>query len=136
MNNPIITFMGAVHPNQCDAMMHMNTRYYAAMFDDASFQFLGRVSGDAVSRNVGWADVFAETTYLKEVKAGALITISTRLTKIGSKSISYRHSMYTSNSDILHSTSDITVARFDIIARKACQIEGAILERAKTLLEQ
>ena len=42
MADGIETWRGMAHPWNCDTMGHMNTRFYAAIYDDASFHFLMR----------------------------------------------------------------------------------------------
>ncbi len=48
------------HPWLCDAMGHLNTRHYFAMFDDAPMVLLAQIAGpaeQAFAAERGWADV-------------------------------------------------------------------------------
>ena len=81
----VVTFLGVVHPWMCDQMGHLNVRHYAAMFDDASFQFLGRICPSEVNREagLGWADVRCEIDYKHETPVGTLLTITSEVVRVG-----------------------------------------------------
>ena len=40
MDEGIETWRGMAHPWNCDTMGHMNTRFYAAIYDDAHQRYL------------------------------------------------------------------------------------------------
>ena len=88
----LVTYVGVAHPWMCDIMGHMNVRHYAAMFDDASFQLLGHIAGadSLADTSLGWADVRSEVEYKHETKAGALLTICSRVIKTGRSSVTFR----------------------------------------------
>ncbi|WP_245493128.1 MULTISPECIES: acyl-CoA thioesterase [unclassified Mesorhizobium] len=89
----IETYVGVVHPWMCDAMGHLNVRHYVAMFDDASFQLLGRIADPRLTPSLGWADVRMEIDYTHETAAGTLITVRTVVEKVGRSSLTYLHEM-------------------------------------------
>jgi acyl-CoA thioester hydrolase len=49
-------YRGVAYPWHCDSMGHMNTQFYAAMYDSATFHFLSRLSPytDLEKRQFGW----------------------------------------------------------------------------------
>ncbi len=55
MDGGLVTFVGVTHPWMCDAMGHMNMRFYAAMIDDAGFQLLGHLAGTEAEGEPGLA---------------------------------------------------------------------------------
>lgn len=132
-----ITFRGMAHPWLCDVNSHLNTRHYAAMFDDASFTFLFDAGGDVAAvegARLGWADVKQDIEFLDEVPMGALVTIRTRLLRLGGKSMTYTHSMRDLAKGKLRATMQVTTVLFDLDARKAVAIEGDIRARIESLL--
>jgi len=131
----IITYAGIVHPWMCDSMGHLNVRHYVAMFDDASFQILGRVAGkeDAGSR-LGWADVRMEIDYKHETSAGTLITVYSRIERIGASSLTYMHEMYGTLDDVLHAQMRSITVRFDLRRRSKIELDPAARQRAMELL--
>jgi len=130
---PMSTFIGIAHPWMCDVMGHVNVRHYAAMFDDAGFHFLGELARDE-PEGTGWADVRVETEFLREISPGTLITIRSQMVRIGRSSITYRHEMKGTLDDIARATALVTTVRFDLAARRAAPLSGAILTRAAALI--
>ena len=124
----IKTYFGVAHPWLCDVMGHMNTRYYAAMFDDASAQYLGAIgwsSNDAVERGIGWAHVHGEIQYKQEVLAGAHVAIESGTVSIGTKSLTMYSEMRDVKTGALHGTIRSVMAHFDLKARQAIKIPEA-----------
>ena len=128
-------YRGVAHPWQCDTMGHMNTRFYSAIYDDASFQFLGRLapSGPLREAGLGWADVRQLIEYKHEVAAGALLLVRTLLQRLGRTSVAYRHELRDAETDRLHSTSEQVTVLFDLAARAAAPLDEAIHRRAEAL---
>ncbi|WP_136617388.1 MULTISPECIES: acyl-CoA thioesterase [Mesorhizobium] len=136
MSKSLVTFVGVAHPWMCDVMGHVNVRHYAAMFDDASFQLLGRIAGqdDNQASQIGWADVRTEIDYRHETKAGALITIRSHVAKIGRTSITLEQVMSGSLDGIVRASSRTTSVRFDLAARASVALDEAMRNRAAALL--
>ena len=129
----IVTFAGIAHPWMCDAMGHLNARHYAAMFDDASFQLLGRVAGPQ-DNPMGWADVRIETDFLHETAAGTLLTVRSHVARIGRSSLTYVHLMSGSLDDIARAQATVTTVRLDLAARKSTMLDDGARQRAEALL--
>lgn len=133
---PLTTYVGVAHPWMCDTMGHMNVRHYAAMFDDASFQLLGHIAGIEAGSDPdrGWADVRAEVEYKHETKAGTLLTIRSRVIKLGRSSVTFEQVMSGSLDGVVHAVNRTTTVRFDLQARAAIALEPDARTRAETLL--
>ncbi len=130
----MVTFIGVAHPWMCDVMGHVNVRHYAAMFDDASFHLLGRVAGEDESNGkLGWADVRYEIDYKQEIPPGALLTIRSHVEKVGTSSLSYRHVLSGSLTDVVHAQARIVTVRFDLVARRKTVIDVALRKAAEAL---
>lgn len=131
----IVTYAGVIHPWMCDAMGHLNVRHYVAMFDDASFQLLGRIAGQGDADNgLGWADVRMEIDYKHETSAGTLITVYSHVEKVGVSSLTYLHEMYGTLDGILHAQMRTVTVRFDLRQRSKIELDPAIKRRAIDLL--
>ena len=125
-----ITYRGVVYPSLCDANGHMATRCYAAMFDDAGhhafLQAETRASAKADPK-LGWADVRQEIDYTREVRAGALVLISSRPVSLGAKSVRFLHRLHDARElAIVYATLSSVTVRFDLGARCAVAIDGAL----------
>ncbi|SDA75243.1 acyl-CoA thioesterase [Mesorhizobium qingshengii] len=136
MSKSLVTFVGVAHPWMCDVMGHMNVRYYAAMFDDASFQLLGHIAGQDGNQpsQTGWADVRTEIDYRHETKAGSLITIRSHVVKIGRTSVTFEQVMTGSLDGIVHASSRTTCVRFDLTARASVALDEPMRKRAAAFL--
>lgn len=136
MTLPLTTFVGLAHPWMCDTMGHMNVRYYAGMFDDASFQLLGHIAGlegpDEAGK--GWADVRSEIDYKHETKAGTLLTIRSHVIKLGRTSITFDQVMSGSLDNVVHAVNRTVSVRFDLVSRVAIEFDAAMRGRAEALL--
>jgi acyl-CoA thioester hydrolase len=130
------TYRGVAYPWLCDSMGHMNTQFYAMLFDGAGFHFLAMIApySELAPRRLGWADVRQTTEYKHEVRGGSLLVITTRLLKVGTSSVTYLHEMRNAESGVLHSTSELVTVLFDLDARKAAPLDAAARARASTLL--
>ena len=135
MADGIETWRGVAHPWNCDTMGHMNTRFYAAIYDDASFQFLGRLAPSAALKQsgLGWADVRQLIEYKHEVASGALLLVRTALKRLGRTSVEYRHELRDAETDRLHSSSDQVTVLFDLAARAAAPLDEAMRQRGAAL---
>jgi len=91
MTTPIETYRATVFPWHCDQFGHMNARWYAAHFDEASFHLYQRAGlSYAHMRKVGSIiSVVAEVriAYRHEMVAGDLLVIAGGFTKLGNKSL-------------------------------------------------
>jgi acyl-CoA thioester hydrolase len=132
----IETYLGIAHPWMCDAMGHLNVRHYVAMFDDASFQLLGRIAGAGAPPTLGWADVRMEIDYTHETAAGTLLTISSVVEKIGKSSLTYAHEMRGTLDGVLHARMRTVTVRFALDARAKVELEPAARQAATALLRE
>ena len=123
-------FRGVVHPWHHDHFGHMNVRHYAPFFDDASYH-LWTVMGLPYSRMIaehGVHTVAAEvrTRFLRELKAGDLITIDGAATRLGTKSAAFQLRMHHADTGVLHATYDIVEVFFDPATRRSAPMPEAV----------
>jgi acyl-CoA thioester hydrolase len=130
----VTSYLGVAHPWFCDAMGHMNTRYYMAMFDDATFHVLGLIGGTHMQRSSdnGWADVRIELDLAGETLAGDLLTIRSWVSKIGRSSITTQHEMIGTLDQRKRARATVTTVHFNLATRKAAAVPDNIRSRAQT----
>ena len=118
------------HPWFCDVLGHMTTRFYLAMFDDASYHYFYELFGwcGAQDNNgeFGWADVRHVIEYRAEVSAGDLLEIRAALQKIGGKSLTIGYEMINLRNGEIAGTLEVVCALFDLKTRKAVSIPDAL----------
>jgi acyl-CoA thioester hydrolase len=135
MSEPVETYRSVAYPWNCDSMGHMNTQFYAALYDGASFHFLSLLapSGDLKKSGLGWADVRQLIEYKHEITAGGLLVVRTALKRLGNKSVEYRHELRNAETDHLYSTSEQVTVLFDLNKRAAIPLDETIRRRAAAL---
>jgi acyl-CoA thioester hydrolase len=132
----IETYRGVAYPWLCDSMGHVNVQFYGTLYDGAGWHFLSMMGpfAELSPQGMGWADVRQLIEYRREVRAGTLLVIRTRLLRVGTRSVEYRHAMHDAERGTLHSTNDVVTVLFDLGARRAAPLTDAIRERCARLL--
>ena len=135
MAQPVETYRGVAYPWNCDSMGHMNTQFYAALYDGASFHFLSMLApySELKKSGLGWADVRQLIEYKHEVSSGSLLVVRTTLKRLGNKSVEYLHELRNAETDVLHSTSEQVTVLFDLNKRAAAPLNEAIRQRGAAL---
>jgi acyl-CoA thioester hydrolase len=135
MTAAVETYRGVAYPWNCDSMGHMNTQFYAALYDGASFHFLSMLApyAELQKSGLGWADVRQMIEYKHEVRSGSLLIVRSTLKRLGNKSVEYLHELRNVETDELHSTSEQVTVLFDLNKRAAAPLDDTIRRRGKTL---
>ena len=90
------TYRGTVYPWQCDHVGHMNIMWYVGKFDEANwnlFARLGLTPSYLRESGRGMAAVQQTITYKRELLAGDIVEVRSRLLEIRDKSIRFLHEM-------------------------------------------
>lgn len=129
-------YRGVVHPWLCDAMGHMTTRHYVAMFDDASYHLLAAIGfrAEHLDRGVGFADVRMTLDYRAELRAGALVLVRGAVTRLGDRSMTARYRMEALPEAWLAAEMEAVTAQFDLRARRAIPLLPEIRAGAEALM--
>lgn len=121
---------GVVHPWHHDHFGHMNVRHYAPFFDDAAYHIWTRL-GLPFSRmieehGVHCVTASATTTFIKELTAGDLIVVDGAVTRIGTKSATFRLRMHHADTGTLHAMYDMVEVVFDPKTRTSARMPDAV----------
>ena len=124
---------GVVHPWHHDQFGHMNVRWYAHFFDDATFH-LYAMAGMSLqtlqeAHGVHTVSASATTSFIKELKAGDLVAIEGGISRIGGKSVTLTMRMRHADTGELHATYDLVEVFFEPEARKSTAIPPAVREQ-------
>lgn len=116
----------------------MTTRFYVAMFDDASYHFLHQLFGWTGASNetgeLGWVDVRHTINYQDEVKAGDLLDVRAKLSRVGGKSMTISYEMINLGSGKVAATLEGVVVLFDLEKRRAVTIPDDLRKTAQQQL--
>jgi acyl-CoA thioester hydrolase len=126
-----------IHPWNCDAMGHLNTRFYVGIFDDANYAVLSKLAADARESQdtLGWADVRNEVDFLAEMKAGSVVDVFVAIRRIGTKSLTLVGEMRKGDCDPPVARMVAVIARFDLSERRAVPLSAPIATAAHEWLE-
>jgi acyl-CoA thioester hydrolase len=114
----------------------MNIVAYGAKFDEANWVFfceMGLTPSYLRGERFGMAAVQQNVTYSRELFAGDVIEITSRLVEIGDKRLTMRHEMRNIETGDLAALCEITAIHLDKRAHKACEFPPAVRQGAQTL---
>ena len=116
------TYRGTVYPWQCDHVGHMNIMWYVGKFDEANWVFfceIGLTPSYLRSPHHGMAGVQQNISYKRELFAGDIVEVKSRLLEIRDKSIRFLHEMRNAETGEISATCEITAVHLDRQAHKS-----------------
>jgi acyl-CoA thioester hydrolase len=137
MLEPAVTYRGTIYPWHCDHMGHMNVMWYVGKFDEATWQFfstLGLPPSRLAREGTGMAAVEQQIEYKRELRAGDLISVRSRVLEVKEKSIRFAHDMTNDENGELAARTVIVGVYFDTSVRKARALPSDISERAGLMI--
>src|ERR1700754_3985555 len=92
-----LTYRGVVYPWQCDHNGHMNVMWYVSKFDEANWSLIARVGllkpSYAREQGRGFVALEQNIAYKREVHAGELLEVRSRLVEVREKVVRFTHEM-------------------------------------------
>jgi acyl-CoA thioester hydrolase len=134
---PLLTYRGAVYPQECDHMGHMNVAFYVAKFDAATWQLfaaLGMTRERFEKDKSGMAGLEQHIEYKRELRAGDVVTVTTEVVGVRDKVILFRHEMKNDVTGELAASMLVVAAHLDTVARKARPFPDDVRSRALALI--
>ena len=133
------TYRGTVYPWQCDHVGHMNIMWYVGKFDEANWNLFARLGPDADlfarSPAAAWPPCSRPSAYKRELLAGDIVEVRSRLLEIRDKSIRFLHEMRNAETGEIAATCEIVGVHMDRQARKSAPFAHAIRNVAEKHLE-
>jgi len=123
------TYRGTVYPWQCDHVGHMNIMWYVGKFDEANwnmFARLGLTPSYLRQSGRGMAGVQQNITYKRELFAGDIVEVTSRLLELREKSIRFLHEMRNAETGEIAATCELTAVHLDRQAHKSVPFEDAV----------
>jgi len=131
-----VTYKGAVYPWHCDYVGHMNIMWYVGKFDEANwnrFARLGMTPAYLREQGRGMAAVQQTIAYKRELLAGDIVEVTSRVLEIRERSMRFAHDMWNAATSELAASCEITGVHMDLRARKAVSFPDEV--RAAALAE-
>jgi acyl-CoA thioester hydrolase len=135
----IVTYRGMVYPSQCDHMGHMNVMWYVGKFDEATWHLMAAIGitpGYIRETNNGMAGVQQNITYKRELYAGDLIEIRSRLVSIAERKVVFVHEMRNVERDEICATCELTAVHISRQTRRAVPFPTEVRRRAEALINR
>ncbi len=134
-----VTYRGAVYPWHCDHVGHMNVMWYTGKFDEATwniFSMLGITPKFLRDNERGVAAVEQKTKYLRELHAGDIVTVRTRILQLEGKKIHFVHEMFNGETGEQAATTELTGLYLDTQIRKSCPFPEEILANGRKMIAE
>ena len=134
MADALITYRGTVYPWHCDHVGHMNVMWYVGKFDEATWQLFNAVGlTPAYFREArrGMAAVDQHVSYLRELHAGDVVTVRSRILELREKSIVFEHEMLNDGTAELAARTRLKGVHLDAHLRKSCAFPEEIASNAR-----
>lgn len=137
-----ITHRGTAYPWHCDHVGHVNVMHYAARFDEATWNLFAQIgltpSYFRASRR-GMAEVDQHIEYRRELLAGDVITIRSRVLEIHARKIRFRHELRAvdggGSSGPVSAVCTLLGVHVDTAARQACPFPADVIARAGSRIQ-
>ena len=116
----------------------MNIMWYVGKFDEANwnlFARLGLTPSYLRESGRGMAAVQQNISYKRELLAGDIVEVTSRLLEIGEKSIRFLHEMRNAETGEIAATCEFTGVHLDRKARKSAPFAPEIRDTAMTHLD-
>jgi acyl-CoA thioester hydrolase len=136
-DHSLLTYRGATYPWQCDHMGHMNITFYVQKFDEANwnlFAAIGITPSYVREGRFGMAGVQQNISYKRELLAGDVIEIRSRVLEVRDRIVRFVHEMRNAETNEVASTCEITAAHLDRHARKSCPFPAEVKQAAEKLV--
>ena len=135
----LLTYRGTVFPWHCDHMGHMNVMWYVGKFDEATWHLFASIGiTRAFMRETSsvFGAVQQNITYMRELLAGDIIEVRSRVLEMREKVIRFEHEMINSSNGQACARCEQTTVHIDAKARKAAAFPAAIRAAAEAAIKQ
>ncbi|MCW9003060.1 MAG: thioesterase family protein [Rhodospirillales bacterium] len=132
-----LSYKGAVYPWHCDHVGHMNVTWYMGKYDEATWNFfagLGLTPSFLRENGHGMAAVEMKITYQRELHAGDIVEVRTRLREIRDKVILFTHEMFNGETGELASRNEVVGVFMDTVKRRSCPFPETVIAKARELI--
>jgi acyl-CoA thioester hydrolase len=134
-----LTYRGSVYPWQCDQMGHMNVMWYVGKMDEAShnlFASLGVTSAYMRETGAVLGAVQQNISYRRELLAGDVVEVHSRVLEIRDKVIRFEHEMRHGVTGEVCASCEQTVVHIDAATRKARPFPEAVRAAAEAAIRE
>ncbi len=113
--------------------------WYVGKFDEATWQLfnaIGLTPSYLRTNERGMAAVDQHITYVKELHAGAVVSINSSVKEVHHKRITFVHEMRNDETGEVAARTTLVAVHMDTAARKSCAFPTSVLEAAQALIAE
>ena len=129
---PLKLHKDLIVPEWIDYNGHMNVAYYVLVFDRATddfFDFMGLTAAYRAAGNISAFTAEMHVNYIREVKEGDEVFVTTQLLGYDEKRFHYFHQMSHAEQGYLAATSELLCLNVDMSQRRVTHMPPPILDR-------
>jgi acyl-CoA thioester hydrolase len=132
------TARGIVHAWQCDHMGHANLRAYGEFFEQALWQLFFHLglTPTVLRGDIRMAGVQQNISYRRELVAGDLVCVRSRLAEISERKLRMEHELFNVESNEVCAICELTAVCIDACTRKPRALPPAVKARAARLIDR
>jgi acyl-CoA thioester hydrolase len=133
-DHALLTYRGVVYPWHCDHMGHMNVTWYTSKFDEATWNLFAEmgITPSYIRENKrGMAGLQQNTVYKKELVAGDVVIVRSRILEVREKVVRFEHQLINDETKEIAASSELTVVHLDLVTRKSCPFLAEIVARIR-----
>ncbi len=128
---PLELYKDLILPEWIDYNGHMNVAYYVLVFDRATddfFDFMGLTAEYRTAANVSAFTAEMHVNYIREVKEGDEVFVTTQLLDYDTKRFHYFHRMYHAEQGYLAATNELLCLFVDMNLRRVTQMPSPTMD--------
>ena len=129
---PLKLHSETILPGWIDYNGHMNVAYYVLVFDHATDAFLDYIGLTDSHRTQHQSSTFAaelHVNYLREVREGDEVEVTTQLLGYDEKRFHYFHQMYHKGEGWLSASNEVMSLHMDMAVRRVAPMPANIIEK-------
>ena len=133
----VMTYRGTVYPWQCDHIGHMNVMWYVGKFDEATWHLFAQIGMTPTylrTSGRGMAAVQQNISYKRELIAGDIVEIRSRVLEIREKVLRFAHDMINVENGETAASCELTAVHLDRTARRSIVFEDKVQGLARKLM--
>ncbi|MCW3473107.1 acyl-CoA thioesterase [Limobrevibacterium gyesilva] len=133
------TYRGTVYPWHCDHVGHMNVMWYVGKFDEATwtlFLRLGLTPTYLREQQRGMAAVQQNISYRRELLAGDVVEVHSRVLEVREKVLRFAHEMRNAETGEVAASCELTAVHVDRQSRRSCAFPDTVRAAAQARLGQ
>lgn len=118
-------------------MGHLTVKEYMGFFDQAEwhcFFWMGFQPRWISERHIGWADARHTVLYKREILAGDLVSVESRIVHVGTKSVTTLHQLFNAGDGTECATLEAVSVQYDLNLRCAIPLFPEVRRGALALL--